>query len=210
MPNPVPVPSGPISLNPTENLRVEAFVQSLLQVMRAGTSGLGDPTLLTDATVFPQANDADPAALHLASRAQQLFYRQLGVAISKNFSGAGEIVIPPYLEETFTSAGLARGVGVYISAPGVVAQGSYDSEAPSRIIGISLGAAAAGASVQVLNTGVISAVLTGATPGAEYFLGPTGLPVLYSAVPDGKHIIRLGIASTTTDLEVRIADYGVR
>jgi hypothetical protein len=214
VPNPVPVPSSPLSVNADENARTELFVQTLLQLMRAGTTPSGiDSSLVTDPTVFPQAPDSDAAVLLLSTRAQQLFYRQLGLAITKNFTGAGDIVFPapnPYLEQTFLTTGLTRGAGVYLSSSGTVSQGSCSSDAASLIIGVAESNVANGVAGAVIAIGTLGGVLSGATPNTEYFLGPIGLPVLFSTLTQGQRIIRLGVASSSTDLEVRIADFGLR
>jgi hypothetical protein len=53
-------------------------------------------------------------------------------------------------------------------------------------------------------------VLSGATFGTEYFLGSTGQPVLFGSLSQGQRLVRLGIARSATDLEVRITDLGLR
>lgn len=66
-----------------------------------------------------------------------------------------------------------------------------------------------GQTSEVVTDGIAAGVLTGATPGTQYYLQDGG--GLGTAVPGaGKRIISMGFAHTATDLFVRITDYGKR
>lgn len=108
------------------------------------------------------------------------------------------------------SGAIAKGVGVYISGNDVVSTGDSTDSDKSRIIGVAGAAIASTFSGPVLTTGTVTAVLIGATAGTPYYLSSTGAPILYSAIPSGERVVRLGFARNATDLEVRIQDYGLK
>lgn len=89
-----------------------------------------------------------------------------------------------------------------------VNQARANTDARSLVMGVSkTSAGGSGVSLNVVSHGVATGVLTGATPGAAYYLGATG--GLTATVPGGgNRVIQCGIAKTGTDLWVRIIDYG--
>lgn len=115
----------------------------------------------------------------------------------------------PKVEEIWTANGnVNKGRGVYVSANNAVSNGDCTNDTKSRVIGV------AGADISdtlqgnIVVTGVVSAVLTGAVAGTRYFLGTTGVPVLVGALPAAARTVQLGIAKNGTDLAVRVFDFG--
>jgi hypothetical protein len=89
-----------------------------------------------------------------------------------------------------------------------VNQGRANDDARARVMGVSLTVAAgAGISLEVVSVGIAPGVLTGATPGDPYYVGATG-GLTATSPGAGNRIIQCGIAKNTTDLWVRILDYG--
>lgn len=210
MPNPIAsVPSSPLPIDATVNAAAEAFVSTLLQVFEQGTSGLSS-TENTDPS-YQQLDGAGAVGpVLLRSREQQLFFRQLGVAIATNFANLSVSVPEPYFAQTFTSAGVARGDVVVLVGEGVVGPGSCITDLGAMVLGVAKEAAAAGDPVSVVLFGSFFDILTDAVVKTEYFLGPAGSLVLFDTLTPGQRIVRMGYASSPTDLEVRITDIGVR
>ena len=214
MPNPVPVPSGPLTVVDGDINSAETFVAALARIIQSGATGSTDPSLNPSATLLPVGPDQPPTPVALLTREQQLFYRQLGAAISAVFrtGSAGPGTLPPtQLVPVFVSNGVTKGSGVYIDSAGRVKNGDCTDDTKSSIIGVAAATAGVGAGVAVDVLGAVSGVLTGATTGQAYFLGPTnGQPVLFSSLVPGNRIIQLGVATSPTNLEVQIVDLGVR
>lgn len=111
--------------------------------------------------------------------------------------------------ETYTALGaINKGQGVYISGSGQVSAGDCDSDPSAFIIGVANQTVSNGASVQVTRIGLVTGVLSGATAGAQYWLGASGSPVLIGALPNPARTILMGYAKNSTDLEVQIFDHG--
>lgn len=90
MPNPiVTVPNAPLAIDATLNVAAESFLSSLLQIFEHGTTGLTDPQELTDATIHSDNGHGNVGPMLLRSREQQLFFRQLGLAIAVRFPAGG-------------------------------------------------------------------------------------------------------------------------
>jgi hypothetical protein len=88
MPNPIDtVPNAPFVITPTVNASAESFVGVLLQIFEHGTTGLANPADETDATCYPTDEEGHVGSLRLRTKEQQLFFRQLGVAISALMTG---------------------------------------------------------------------------------------------------------------------------
>jgi hypothetical protein len=72
---------------------------------------------------------------------------------------------------------------------------------------LSLSAPGALDAVQVQVTGIMTGILTTASPGAPYYLATTH--GLSNALPSGgKRVVQCGFALNATDLFIRIVDYG--
>lgn len=106
------------------------------------------------------------------------------------------------------SGAIVKGDGVYISGNNVVSTGDCTTDTKSRIIGVADAAISNAASGKIKKSGVVTAVLAGATANTRYFLGSTGQPVLIGSLPAGARTVQLGIARNATDLEVMIVDFG--
>jgi hypothetical protein len=214
MPNPVLIPTGPLPITTADITNAEAFVAAFLRLIESGAVGGTDPSLLPSATVLPPGPDQSPASLSLTTAAAQLFYRQLGVAISAAFqTGSAGPGAPTatLLMPTFVSNGVTKGSGVYLTSAGRVANGDCATDAKSLVLGVASASVASGGGVGVLVAGALTGGLSGATPGTPYFLGPTdGHPALYESLSAGNRMIQLGIATSSSNLEVQIVDYGMR
>jgi hypothetical protein len=168
-----------------------------LQSAAAGLSVKGLPALFEIATVavgatvtaanldtLTNGSNADALHIHAASDATRV-------------------------SETWTASGaIAKGDGVYVSAANSVSKGDSTNAAKRYVLGVANAAAADTASVLVVRSGLVTGVLSGATPGARYFMGTTGQPVLAAGLAASAHTIQVGIARTATDMTVQIFDYG--
>lgn len=115
----------------------------------------------------------------------------------------------PAVKEVWTAVGaLAKGDGVYVSANNSVSKGDATDDLKSRVIGVAEAAVANGAQGKVVVTGVVTSVLSGATPGDRYYMSALGQPTLIGSLPSRARTIQLGIAKNSTDLTVRVFDYG--
>lgn len=83
-----------------------------------------------------------------------------------------------------------------------------NNDAKSRVLGVARTAqSTTGNTAAIVSSGPVAGVLTGATAGVAYYLSATG--GLTTTVPSGgNRIIQIGVAKNTTDLWVRIIDYG--
>lgn len=106
-------------------------------------------------------------------------------------------------------AAVALGDPLYITSTGDrVAPGDTDTDPKSRIIGIARTAqGSVGSPTEVVETGLATGVLAGATAGTPYYLA-TGGGLSTAAPGSGKRVIQVGVALNSTDLMVRIIDYG--
>jgi hypothetical protein len=119
------------------------------------------------------------------------------------------------VSETDTAAGAIpafSGVSIQTANTVSITNCLYANSAIARTVkGVTMAAASDGGSVTTVTKGVVPGALSGANAGDEYFLGATGQPVLFSALPSGKiFLIRLGVAKNSTDLDVDIKERGVR
>jgi hypothetical protein len=115
----------------------------------------------------------------------------------------------PYVKEDWTALNnISKGDGVYIAGNNVVSKGDASSDGASRIIGVAETDIFNGADGKVIMTGTLAGVLTGASAGTRYFLGTDGQPTLIGSLPARARTVQLGIAKNTTDLSVRVFDFG--
>lgn len=84
----------------------------------------------------------------------------------------------------------------------------YSADADAKVVGIAAETKAAGQSVKVYHHGLVPGALTGATPGATYYLGASGAIIDFASIGSAKRIIRLGWAVSATDLWLDIQDLG--
>lgn len=125
------------------------------------------------------------------------------------FQASAEADAATRVENTFTTATDAIAVAdpVYVNGDETLGKARADDDAKSRLIGIvRSGAGAAPQSIEVVSHGLALGVLTGATPGAVYYLGATG-GISTSPPGAGNRVIVVGYAWSDTDLYVRMIDY---
>jgi len=116
----------------------------------------------------------------------------------------------PKVENSLTTATdtTANADPVYINGSATVGKALANDDAKSKVIGvIRTGGGAAPASVEVVSLGICAGVLSGATPGAAYYLQAAG--GIGTALPGaGNRVIQVGWAYTATDLWIELKDYG--
>lgn len=172
----------------------------------SGASGLsvkGLPLLFEIATVATSANvtaaNLGTLTAGPASDASGLHFHPAAPATQSLKVENSEIVVEA----------IAVSDPVYQSpTSGEVGKGRADTDAKSYITGLAITAQPTpGSAALVVALGPALGVLTGATPGTQYYLGATG--GLSTSPPGaGKRVISMGFARTATDLWVRITDYG--
>ena len=120
-------------------------------------------------------------------------------------------VVTTYTNGEGASA-MATGDAVYIdpTAPNEVLLGDADALATGRIIGLVQTGGAAGTPVRVQSAGLLVSAGAGFVTGAKVYLSTTGTTgnTLTTTAPSGANdvIVQLGIAKTTTDLEIAIRE----
>lgn len=97
---------------------------------------------------------------------------------------------------------------VFSSTPNTLSKALASSNALARVVGVAAAGASTGEATNVIKRGVAAGVLSGATPGEPVYLASAG--GLTQTAPTTGRVIRVGFAITETDLEVEIADYGMR
>lgn len=108
-----------------------------------------------------------------------------------------------------TAAGLTIGAPVIISNLGTAEPGAASSAATAGIVAVCTQTTAASGNAPLATHGKVTG-LSGLTAGAPYYLGDSGGLALYSAVTSGNRAIRIGFASSATDLIVNVQDMGVK
>jgi len=139
----------------------------------------------------------------------------LGVGLSTDGDGlidvdsAGDA---PVLVKAMTSAeAFAIGDPVYPSATsGKVGKATADTDAKARVIGVAKEAATgADESKEIVFHGECDGAISGATPGAPYYLDTSGgTTATFGDIGAGERVIRCGFALTATVLWVKIDDFG--
>lgn len=168
-----------------------------LQSAAAGLSVKGLPALFEIATVAVSASVTAPNldTLTNGSNADALHVHA--------FSDAQRVAT------TWTASGaLTKGDGVYVSGANSVSTGDSTNATKREVVGVANANVSDTAPGLIVHKGLIAGALSGATPGAKYFMGTTGQPVLVGGLASGAHTIMLGYARTATDLFVQIFDYG--
>jgi hypothetical protein len=168
-----------------------------LQSAAAGLSVKGLPALFEIATVAVGATVTAPNldTLTNGSNADALHVHA--------FSDAQRVAT------TWTASGaIAKADGVYVSGSNSVSKGDSTDVNKREVVGVANAAISDTAPGLIVHHGLIAGALSGATPGAKYFMGTTGQPVLVGGLASGAHTIMLGYARTATDLFVKIFDYG--
>jgi len=118
------------------------------------------------------------------------------------------------LQHVYTSAdALASGDPVYWSTTAnQVGKARSDTDSKSRVVGVNKNASVlATGSCTFFSHGPNPGVLSGATPGTAYYLASTGgLTTTYPTAGANLRVVEVGVALNTTDLFVRILDWGKR
>lgn len=204
MPNPVPIPAGPLDITDDDSTLAEAFVAAIAQVMLAGTSG-GTPGRATPATIFAAGADALPSSLVLATKEQQLFFRQMGIAIAKSMA-LGSTVIPggdstPTTFSATCPSGASVGDLVYVSSAGYVTPVDITDVAKVPAVGCILSKSSS-TSCLVQTAGLAGGLYSGLTAGAMYYSGLSSRPSILPTPSVGQSLFlqALGIALDPTTL----------
>jgi hypothetical protein len=117
--------------------------------------------------------------------------------------------IGPNTENIVASEAIAAGalVNVYTNAGAVSVRNADNSNTSKIANGFVLAAVASAGTATVYFGGIISG-LSGLTPGAQYFLGTVGAPILASALPTtaGTIIQSVGVAFSASVLVFEMGD----
>lgn len=124
----------------------------------------------------------------------------------------GNVISAKVTGETHTT-GTALSAGDPVGwgpAGSTLVRGDAGADAQARIIGVALNTTAANASSIIIKRGIAKGVLSGATPGAAYYLAVGG--GLTATIPSGSllRLVRIGWAVNSTDLDVVLHDLGKR
>lgn len=196
MPIPVPIPSGAIAVTSDENDKVESFVAYIAQVLKFGTTGftisgknVADPATFPDAT-----NPTTLVAADESTEKQQLYFRQLGVALLKSI---GKVYTT---FQGVCAAGDAVGDMMYVSGSGkAVAKADAFTAAKMPAVGpIISKPTSTSCIIQV--SGIVYDVFSGLTPGQTYFIGAGGTISLVPPSPSVAYSQTIGISIDTDAL----------
>lgn len=122
-------------------------------------------------------------------------------------SYAGDLHDHKRVADTYTTTAdnLTTGDPVYVSAANTLGKGRADTNAKAWIVGLVRAAVTAPAAANILTDGLLA--VGGLTAGSIYYLGSTG--GITASVPGaGNRIVMVGVAKNTTDLAIRIHDFG--
>ncbi len=129
---------------------------------------------------------------------------------SLSTSAAGTLVTrAPKVDDNYTyDTTVAAGDPVqWATTANRVRKCQANNDALAFVMGVAKTAGTAGQTGEVVNHGPCLGVLSGATPGAYYYLAAAG--GLTTAIPGGNtRTVRVGYAMNATDLWVEIADFG--
>lgn len=205
MPIPVPIPSGPLSITEDDSATAELFVAAIGQVFANGTTG---SSLQTKPTIIPTGPNSAPQIIQISSAEQQLFYRQLGIAILKSIAiaGGGGGTTTVDIGNKFTGVcptDSTVGDLVYVSGPGKAVD-LVDITDAAKIPTVGCIIEKASASVCTVQThGLVSAIYSGLTPGRMYFAGVDSRPIEAPPVPGvgvSRFLQIIGVALDPTTL----------
>lgn len=186
MPIPVQIPVGAFVIDDSINAKAELLVQVLTQIFKYGTTGA---TITTPPTLYPDGvnPEIDPLtgrprlkALTISTPEQQLYYRQLALAVVGVIEGGG--VLPPSTPQLTTFGAECPSTAmvgdlVYVSGPGEVALADYTDSAKLPAVGcITAKSDAITATIQT--HGVVVGAYAGLSPGAMYCIGSNSRPAL--------------------------------
>jgi hypothetical protein len=121
--------------------------------------------------------------------------------ISGAVTAATSVVIPGFTADT---AGVTAKDPLYVSANDKVLKAVATSYAAADVIGFASNTAASAAAVGVMTQGILTAVLTSATFGAQVYLSPTGTLTTTAPSTAGQVVIPVGTAKNATDMIICI------
>ena len=132
-----------------------------------------------------------------------------GSTITFNGSGQLQVSKAPTDEINYNvDSAVSAGQPVYLTATGNRIAASDGTDAKAKVIGVTRTAqAVVGSPAAVVFQGPCAGILTGATPGATYYLAAAG-GLTTSPPAGGNHLVSVGYAINATDLFVMINRYG--
>jgi hypothetical protein len=159
---------------------------------------------------IPTAISGAPATgdVYLNAGTQQVFAYDGSTYFDIGGTGSASSVEITY---TAGTGGITIGDAVYISGADTVLPANADIEGTSSVIGFAKTTEAATNPVVVVTKGIVPGVLTGATPGAVYYLDITNGQIT-TTVPTGSAdvVLEVGYAKNATDLHVEIKGLDIR
>jgi hypothetical protein len=173
-------------------IEIEIASSDQLSVSSSGLAVVGVPTQFKIGTSAVSAN---------------VTAANLGTLTAGSTSNADTLHTHDFGQFSLTyGASLIPGDPVYVSAADTVLKARADTDANARVLGLAVDTASSG-SHPVMTNGKLENVLISATPGAWYYLAPTG--GLTATIPgSGNRVVLVGQAVNTTDLAVRVQDFG--
>lgn len=183
MPIPVLLPPGAQPIDNGISATAESFVAVIGRIFRSGTTGA---TLNTPPTLFPDGENPgiDPATgapylapLIISTPEQQLFFRQLAIAIitaigSGGGGGGGATFVDLVQFEAICPSGIAVGDLVRITIAGHVDRANPANISLMPVIGV-VTAKATSTSCTVQTHGLVQGIYSGLAAGQMYYVGRT-------------------------------------
>lgn len=110
---------------------------------------------------------------------------------------------------TQTAAGVAAGNPVYFSNLGTLETAAANAVGTSTVVGVAITTGGASAIIKYVTHGLCSA-FSGLTTGTAYYLADSGGVDTYANLTSGNRAIRLGFATSGSDIILNITDQGVK
>ena len=110
---------------------------------------------------------------------------------------------------TQTAAGVAAGNPVYFSNLGTLETAAANAVGTSTVVGVAITTGAASANVSYVTQGLCTA-FSGLTTGTPYYLADSGGVDTYANLTSGNRAIRIGYATSGSNIIVNIQDMGVK
>lgn len=192
--------------------------------LQVGASGLSvfvnaNNTLATDASGLrtlglPSAFTIAGTAVSTAVSASNLNTLTAGTASAADALHTHTAVTgATAVQATFSNGSASLNIGdpvCWSSTANTLVRADASVDASSRVFGLAGAAISASASGVIVSGGVIAGCLTGATPGAPYWLASGGGLTATIPTTSGNRVVRIGFAKNATDLYVHFQDMGKR